>query len=46
MGNALDTGMMVVVIKLSGRTEKHMEDGEDTTRIESSHMMQYGRMTS
>ena len=46
MGNSSDTGMMVVVDKLSSRTETYMEDAENTTRMESSQKMQYMRMAS
>ena len=44
MGNSSDASMMVVICKLSARTENNMEDGDHTTRMESSQMIQYGRM--
>ena len=44
MGDSYNTTMMVIVIKLSTRMEKGMEDTENTTRMESFTMMQYVRM--
>ena len=44
MENSSDTGIMVVVNKLSSRTESIMEGTEDMTRVESSQEMKSMRM--
>ena len=46
MENGFNIGKTVAVIKLSGRTEKHTEDGENITRMGSSQVMKYMKMAN